>query len=330
MYTEYDGLSSTERICYQKLLEQIESFQTEFKLYATPANTIAKAYHAVIADHPEFFWLTGAGEYSATTLGGVIQDVTFYPELTPGTRMSSVPAMAGELELAVSGAVARARRYRDPFQQALTVHDYIIDTTRYDMGNPGRYNAYGCLVQNRAVCAGYAKAFMLIMKRLGYVCGYAAGWDAATGGTHGWNYIQLDGQFYFIDVTWDDPTTSNAAYGTDNKTRNYFCVTTEELQITHRLSNEYRVPYCGGTKYNYYNYNGMTLSRYSFDAVAQIASPQLRAGNAFTVKFTSRAEADRAFRDLIENRKVYTIPGMGRSILYSRSKNGLILSVENN
>jgi hypothetical protein len=100
--------------------------------------------------------------------------------------------------------------------------------------------------------------------------------------------------------------------------------------MTHRISDEFHVPGCNGTKYNYYTYNSLLLTRYSFNEVARIARAQLREKGKFTVKFASTSEANKAFADLIEKNNVYKIPGVSRSILYSKSRSGLILSVENN
>lgn len=330
MYTEYDYLNATEKTCYHRLLQEIKDYKTRFQFGAVPTEQITNAFRAVLHDYPEIFWLSGGGEYELTTKGGKLDQVTFFAELTKGMVISVVPSMVKILDLAADTVVARARFKKNTFDQVLAVHDHIIDTTQYDLKNSDCYNAFGCLVQNRAVCAGYAKAFMLIMKRLGYVCGYAAGFSKRTGESHAWNYILLDGEYYFIDVTGDDPTSDSQETVSNNKTYNYFCLTTKELELTHRISKEFHVPQCNGTKYNYFNYTDRFLSRYSFDAVANLAEPQLRASGKFSVKFGSASETKRALTDLIEKSRVYKIPGVGRKILYSTSRSGLILNVENN
>lgn len=330
MHTEYDFLTTTEKSCYQQLLEEIREYKTEFQFGAVTPAQITKAFRALLHDHPEIFWLTGGGEFEQTTVGGKLRSVTLFADLHKGMVMSVVPQMASILDCAVELVVTKAKFKKNTFDQVLAVHDYIIDTTQYDLKNSDCYNAFGCLVQNKAVCAGYTKAFMLVMNRLGYECGYASGFSKKSGEPHGWNYILLDGEYYFIDVTGDDPTSADPKVVSNNKTYDFFCVTTKELEMTHRLSDEFHVPECNGTKYNYYVYNSLLLKRYSFDEVARIAAPQLRANGKFTVKFESVTEAKRAHADLIEKHNVYNIPGVNRKILYSTSRNGLIMTVTNN
>ena len=329
MYTEYDYLTSTEKACYRKLLQEIKEYKSRFHFHGIPTEKITNAFRAVLHDFPEIFWLTGGGEYELTTKSDKLENVTLFAELTKGMVLSVVPSMVKILDCAVDTVVAKAKFKKNTFDQVLAVHDYIIDTTRYDLKNTDCYNAFGCLVQNRAVCAGYTKAFMLIMKRLGYACGYAAGFSKKSGESHAWNYILLDGEYYFIDVTGDDPTSTEPDAVSNNKTYNYFCLTTKELEMTHRISDEFHVPRCNGTKYNYFNYNNHFLSRYSFDALSRIAEPQLRTNGKFSVKFGSVLEAKRALADLIEKSNVYKIPGVNGRILYSTSRSGLILNVEN-
>lgn len=297
--------------------------------HAADTDSIGRAFDAMLVDNPQFFWLSGGGQFVTTTRGNTVIKVTFKGNLSEGICAADVPRLLAELERAVDAIVAKARTKRTVYEQVLFVHDYLVDTTDYVTQEPMRYNAYGCLVRHRAVCAGYAKAFMMIMRKLGYVCGYASGYGVNSNVSHAWNFIRLDGEFYFIDVTWDDPVTAGKTTHGGNKTREYFCLTSEELSRTHRVSGKYPVPRCTGTKYNYYTYNGFVLSRYSFAEVSRIAQKQLRTSNRFTVKFTTSAEADRAKQELILAKKVFQIPGVSRQVRHAVSDSGRILTVYN-
>jgi hypothetical protein len=87
------------------------------------------------------------------------------------------------------------------------VHDYICDSTIYDDDAAEAasvdnykyaYSAYGALVYGKCVCQGYAQAFYRICKELGYSV------RLIYSDVHGWNLINLDGKYYFVDCTWDD------------------------------------------------------------------------------------------------------------------------------
>ena len=80
------------------------------------------------------------------------------------------------------------------------------------------------------------------MDLLGIPCVRISG--TANGGGHAWNAVKLDGEWYQVDVTWDDPipdSPGNIQYG-------YFNITDEEMMKDHSYTWDYSAT---GTKYNY-------------------------------------------------------------------------------
>ncbi len=92
-------------------------------------------------------------------------------------------------------------------EKALYIHDYLASHYEYDTRDPQsdtdscRYDAYSLIVEGRAVCEGYALAYLYFMKRLGIPCRTVPS-DAMR---HMWNQVRLAGRWYHVDVTWDDP-----------------------------------------------------------------------------------------------------------------------------
>lgn len=90
------------------------------------------------------------------------------------------------------------------------IHNFLIDNLEYDitLSQSNIYNLYGALINKVCVCEGYAKAFKYLLDEAGVdnliVVGIATN---STGETenHAWNYVAIDGIWYAVDVTWDDP-----------------------------------------------------------------------------------------------------------------------------
>lgn len=106
------------------------------------------------------------------------------------------------------------------------IHDYIIDHAEYDQLkvdkdkiSPYKSNtAYGVLIEGYGTCNGYADAMAIFLNKLN-VINYKISND-----THIWNLVYLDGKWYHLDLTWDDPISDK------NINRNtYFLITTKEL-----------------------------------------------------------------------------------------------------
>lgn len=86
------------------------------------------------------------------------------------------------------------------------VHDWIVKNTAYDIANYNAgtipredYSLVGVMLNHTGVCEGYADTFRYFCDVLDIECGTVAS------SNHAWNKVKLDGEWYYIDVTWDDP-----------------------------------------------------------------------------------------------------------------------------
>ena len=321
----YRSLNSTEQKCYNDIVGLIESYQTEWTFSQLSFDFVSKVYKTVLADHPEFFWLTNASE-GTTSIQGNRSTLFFRPEFN--CNAVQIRTMRQQFTGIVESLINNAMRHSyDLYERILYLHDCVVVNTDYVLNSPHCYDAYGCLVLRRAVCAGYAAAFQVLMQRLGVECGRVSGRSssARTGEVnHEWNYIRLSDGYYYVDVTWDDPLMDNGAT-TDNLSHDFFCIDIDELRLTHKVASNQFIPKVYGTRFNYYKYMGWYLDRYSFSAVCSIAEPQLRCADKFYIKFKSRRSVEEAKRDLIDANKVFSIPGIQHQrIAYNISKSGLV------
>ena len=107
-----------------------------------------------------------------------------------------------------------------------TIHDYIINHTKYDSDRSDRNTiqfksdtAYGAIVEGHSICSGYTDAMMLFLERFN-IKSYKIASD-----NHVWNYVYLDNKWYNLDLTWDDPVSSD---GKDVLEHKFFLINTEK------------------------------------------------------------------------------------------------------
>ena len=98
------------------------------------------------------------------------------------------------------------------------IHDYIINKTTYDSNrsDKGIINyksdiAYGPLFEGYAICGGYSDLMEIFLERL-KIKNYKVSTD-----THVWNAVYINGNWLHIDLTWDDPITSDGSNIIDHK-----------------------------------------------------------------------------------------------------------------
>ncbi len=109
-----------------------------------------------------------------------------------------------EVEAVIQSKYAEFASLPTAYDKVKAVHDYLCEHITYVQDDYYSHTAYGALAGGTAVCDGYSLAFQRFMDVLGIPCLIATG--ERNGDSHAWNLVQLDGQWYHLDVTWDDQT----------------------------------------------------------------------------------------------------------------------------
>ena len=109
----------------------------------------------------------------------------------------------------------RPLRSLPPAEQERAIHDFVVENVRYDkLEKPYSHEVIGPLTNGVGVCEGMAKTVKLLCDGLGLPCMIAVSdRDRANGERylHAWNIVQLGGQCYHLDATFDN---SLSKYGT--------------------------------------------------------------------------------------------------------------------
>lgn len=124
------------------------------------------------------------------------------------------------------------------YEQIKEVHNWLIDNIEYDteMTAQNQYSIVGALLEGQAVCEGYARSFKYILDGLGIPCVLVSGTGTNSNGeteSHAWNYVQLDGKWYGVDVTWDDPVIIGSGSLDDENRYKYFLKGKSTFQSSH-------------------------------------------------------------------------------------------------
>ena len=135
-----------------------------------------------------------------------------------------VTVTEGEGENPLTAAVESAAetcRGANEYESALAINDWLCAHVSYDE-NLEYYSPEGVFFQGRATCNGYSRAFALMADALGLENMRATGRLGGNG--HAWNLIQMDGDWYQMDPTWNDQAGNEHMY---------FGVTDELIEIEH-------------------------------------------------------------------------------------------------
>ena len=118
-------------------------------------------------------------------------------------------------------------------QKIKAVHDYLINHAAYDSeradkikagddSNPkyASHKATGPLLQGMTLCSGYSDAMKIYLDRLNIPNYKISNVD------HIWNFLNINGKWLHLDLTWDDPVTPDKQNILLHK---FFLINTDEL-----------------------------------------------------------------------------------------------------
>ncbi len=133
-------------------------------------------------------------------------------------------------------------------QKVIAVHDYIVRTYSYELHTKGSpFSVATFMKEKRGVCMAYALLFEKMMEVLQIPCHYVIGKADGEGDAgHAWNMVEIDGQWYHIDVTWDD---IGHVFEHHEIRYRYFLLTDEQIAKNHQLDLDLYPP-CTSERFN--------------------------------------------------------------------------------
>ncbi|MCI7085752.1 hypothetical protein MR988_06540 [bacterium] len=179
-----------------------------------PENTekrdIKIAFNAFKNDNPRCFWISTACVISESPyFGSSLYLLSLYsPEETAEREQKftdKIDEVLNEMPVGIT-----------PYERELYLHNFLIENCQYEdgaldvvygdddyMNYCDCFNAYGALINGKAVCQGYAELYSCLLSRAGINNALISSKD------HVWNAVELENQWYNVDVTWDDTANTN-------------------------------------------------------------------------------------------------------------------------
>ena len=192
-------IAEAEEYFYQQLLARKD--QIDMLKYNIPVSKLKAFLSGVVNDHPDLYYVRSGCSYLPS---GDIVDIIYPMYVDNIDDLDDAVFQAG-----LHDALSVVKPGMTQLEKAVVLHDYLAVNCEYDKARlddktlpQTSYSAYGVLADGTAVCQGYALAYKLLLNKVGIDC-YMVTSDAMK---HAWNLIVLDGEYYQVDVTWDDPT----------------------------------------------------------------------------------------------------------------------------
>lgn len=273
------GLSEATYVSYSAAVNALASaMQSRVNNYVSLTRyrvlqaDILSLFSAAVNSNPQLFYIDNAFSYNASR--GYVATLYFNFKYS----RAEITAMTEKFNAAAADALAACMGTgmtgMTEAQKALAGHDYIAALVNYDMSavnapdtHPNAFTAYGALVERKAVCQGISLAYKYLMKQSGVACEFVSSESMV----HGWNAVKVDGYWYHVDITWDDPvlTFKNTKTDVDGKVyHDYFLLSDDAIRAKRHYGwtmdvvglddASFIMVYASSRKYDYYYWQNIT------------------------------------------------------------------------
>lgn len=244
----YTKLTVREQAVYDTLINAALNFDATVTFdTALTREEYARILGIVYIQNPELFWLRGSIELSDDG-----KTATLYYLCTREQAETLDTFLTHQVSILLTQIPPDA----DDLKTVQVFHDYICRNSTFMKGGTTASTVIGALVDGASQCLGYAKGLQYLCNIAGIPSLVVTGTNES-GASHAWNMIQLGGNWYNVDCTWDDPVLK--VFDANNVSYMYFGVRDVDIVgKTHFNVNEaydedfkyFEVPVCNSTALN--------------------------------------------------------------------------------
>lgn len=260
----YNQLDESSKIIYAEILknlDKIKNGEDNIKISSKLSNLVDKnddmsnslmksfqnAWDAFRNDNVDIFYIDGSKMCLVTKTITKGSKVTYEFYISRGVNENYLVdgfSNAKEIDEAIEyvseseNQILSTITEKNDYYKIVKAHNWIVDNVEYNLEDSvNNSNIYGALHDKKVVCEGYARLFKSLMDKLEIPCILVSGVgvDSKTGQSenHAWNYVYLKGNWYAMDVTWDDPIIIGGGTISSDVKYKYFLKGSKEFNTTH-------------------------------------------------------------------------------------------------
>lgn len=233
------------------LYRQVEQTIRQHEGYLNVGNSVTETEvrHAicwVMRDNPDIFWFVH--QYHFDKDNGI---VSFKYRCSPERHTIIQKSINEVVEKDFQFNYVRTLTQ---LKQVAYVYKWLLTYCNYNTNSAYNQNIDSVFVRRNSVCTGYAKAAQYLFMLLGIESRLVFGRlnNDKEDGRHCWNIVNIDGNYYHLDVCLGDLSLEDVLNGTGITVKqrygyynyNCFCVSTDEILKTRSIEDVDTLPLC--------------------------------------------------------------------------------------
>ena len=162
---------------------------------------VASTVYTFSNSNPQFYFLAGDSVYLRSSYIGSHYRyqicIRVYDEFADGSDRAEYTE---RFSSTINGYMDMVNLGQSDYEKESIAHDIITTKLSYDLKAKYNQSSAGAFLTNSSVCAGYSEGLELLLNGAGFEC------IPVTSEDHEWLQVKLNGTWYAVDATWDDPT----------------------------------------------------------------------------------------------------------------------------
>lgn len=193
----YIALKPKERAVFLRLADGILDHQSEIVTTSLNRQSVLNVLLYLKMDIPELF------SYKSCTYTEGPHSMTFHMEYYFDAETHFM--LLQEMEYTAEEILGNMPHDLDEYGIERYIYEYLATNCTYDgLDLVYAHSALGPILQKRAVCEGISKAAKYLLDRAGvHSAVIFGGGDLGGRVNHAWNMVQLRGEWYHVDITYD-------------------------------------------------------------------------------------------------------------------------------
>lgn len=239
----YDQLNKEQQRAYYAMKEGLLNVRDSFPVPMLSQKELSDIYFMIRMDCPELFYsVTFSYKYYADSTAVEMTPKYLFPK-------DKIREHRQAMESRVKKLAHQAASLEEK-EKELFIHDFIVNNVKYDkLKKEYSHEIIGALGNGVAVCEGMAKAVKILCDELNLWCIIAlseANPDKGVKYRHAWNVIRIGGQYYHLDVTFDNTLSKDGTVRYD-----YVNLSDKQIFRDHEPV-IWKVPVCSDNDHFYY------------------------------------------------------------------------------
>lgn len=191
------------------IVDALEDFENEVDIsgYGISKDDVSEMVTSIIENNPQLFYVKREYKVSYSEQTNEAFSIYFSFKYSDSELRIKVNDFNSRIQL-ITDEIMKSET---DFDKIHSCHDYIVKNYSYDETR-GSADVYNMLLTGQGTCMAYTGLFGYIMEK----CDIENTTAKSEQLNHIWNVVKLDGEYYNVDVTWDDPI-GGVSFSTSHK-----------------------------------------------------------------------------------------------------------------